>query len=184
YISGRTLKGLLVEACADIMESLKMMGKEVPWQKSAARLFGKAGSTASEESILHIGHAKLPDDLRRAIIREWVTADGNSPSKILNTMTSVRYQTAVDDVKQVAEANTLRSERIILKGIYFEALLAFSEKPLSEDLQLLSACIKAFYRAGSGVSRGRGRVKADLLDDDQKSILNDHFNLFKEAILA
>jgi len=184
YISGKTLKGLLVSSCADIMSSLKIMEKVDYWEPTSSRLFGKSGGTVEGGSILHIGDAKLPEDLRQILIYESETVGRISPEKILNIMTAIRYQTAIDDVTQVAQANMLRTERVVLKGMYFEAFLAFFEKPSDKDLQLLSACIKAFYRAGSGTSRGRGKLQADLLDNSKTSILDEHFTKFKEVVMA
>lgn len=183
YISGKTLKGILVNSCADVMESLRMMGKDKDWNTSALRLFGKSGSTLKNNSILHIGDATLPEDLRNVLMHE-LSLGSLSPDKILNAMTSIRYQTAINREMGVALKKSLRAERVILKGMYFESALFFLDEPSQNDLELLAAVTKAFYRAGSGVSRGRGKVKSDLLDANMNSILENYFALFKKAVIA
>ena len=183
YISGKTLKGLLVASCAEIMTSLKTMNKDVIWHEAAARLFGKAGSTEMEEAALHVGDAKLPADLHQALIHDWAVDKKMKPEEILDTMTAIRSQTKIDEETQAAANGSLRSDRVILKGMYFEAVLVFDGKPQKEELELLSACVKATYRAGSNVSRGRGRLIANLLDGNRKSILCEYFDGFKEEAL-
>src|SRR4051812_48874629 len=56
YLHGRTLKGLLVESCADLLFALGKSTDE--WKEAAAALFGLAGSR-HEQGILYLGHAQL-----------------------------------------------------------------------------------------------------------------------------
>ncbi len=183
YISGKTLKGLLVASCAEIMMSLKKMNQDAAWCEPAGRLFGKAGSSEVGQALMHVGDAKLPWDLRQALLYDWVEYKKMRPEEILDSMTAIRSQTKVDEETQAAANGSLRSDRVILKGMYFEAVLVFDDKPQKEELELLSACVKATCRAGSNVSRGRGRLIAKLLDGNRKSILCEYFNKFKEEVL-
>ena len=66
FLRGRTLKGLLVEECANIAFALTQTNKQPPkWLEQAARnLFGNPGSKLDDDGLLHIGHAMLPETLR------------------------------------------------------------------------------------------------------------------------
>src|SRR5690606_19509470 len=63
FIKGRTVKGLLVEACADLLYSLKGFSGEAhdTFEEAAESLFGKPGSTIRDTGKLHVGRATLPD---------------------------------------------------------------------------------------------------------------------------
>lgn len=78
----------------------------------------------------------------------------------------------------------LRTVRVILRGTPFEAYLDFSAPPSQDDLALLAACVKAFRRAGTGRNRGRGRLKAELLDRSGRPITEEHFKVFREGVLS
>ncbi len=60
---------------------------------------------------------------------------------------------------------TLRALRVILRETTFEAKLTFVQPSEVQDLALLTACILALRRAGTGRNRGRGRLRAKLCRD-------------------
>jgi hypothetical protein len=48
----------------------------------------------------------------------------------------------------------------------------------------LAACVKALRRAGTGRNRGRGRIKAELYDDQGQPVTDEHFKDFQKAVGA
>src|SRR6266567_1733699 len=68
FVRGRTLKGLLVEECANLLFALQTAGSlALPTlEKSAGRLFGRPGSDLESAALLHFGPALLPQQLHEA----------------------------------------------------------------------------------------------------------------------
>src|SRR6185295_15774685 len=62
FLRGRTLKGLLVEECANLLFALE--GQQSPviaeLERAAHFLFGRAGSTPEDDASMHVSAAQLP----------------------------------------------------------------------------------------------------------------------------
>jgi CRISPR/Cas system CSM-associated protein Csm3 (group 7 of RAMP superfamily) len=179
YLGGRSLKGLLVCECAEILTALPEAIR-LRWEKAAQRLFGNPGSTLEDSALLFIGDAQLPGDLRTAIAHD-VQRGRIRREEVLESLTALRRQTAMDE-SGVPQEHTLRTMRVILRQTPFEAELRFAEKPTEDDLALLAACVKAFRGAGTGRNRGRGRLKAELLDTNHQQITDDCFAIFRKGV--
>lgn len=180
YINARTIKGILVEECADILHAMPSK-KRFLFTIGAQKLFGSPGEVIDHNPVLQFGNAYLPDDFRQYLrsdldsrIQREISSKGDVYSKvnrinreyqnsILHSLTSIRTQTAIDD-DGVAREHSLRAIRVILRQTYFEAELMFTgtDEEKLETLPLLSACIKSFRRAGSHRNRGLGKLKAWL----------------------
>lgn len=179
YLGGRALKGLLVNECADLLAALLDV-IQPRWEKAAQRLFGSPGSTLEDNAFLSISDAQLSSDLRAAIAQD-VRRKTVKREEVLESLTALRRQTAIDE-NGVAKASSLRTMRVILRETPFEAALHFTEEPTDDDLALLAACIKAFRRAGTGLTRGRGRLTAELLDGSRQPITKEFFAKFRLGV--
>lgn len=182
FLGGRALKGMLRDACNDILYSLKLQGKDSSWYGSANNLFGNAGSSDSNQALLHIGDSKLPEDLRTAVEIE-VKRGNLIREQVLGSLTSIRHQTAIDISTGAPKKETLRSIRVILRDTPFESRLLFSKPPSDRDLALLAACIKAFRRAGTGRNRGKGEISALLCDESDSNVTESLFARFQQEVL-
>ena len=181
YLGGRTLKGLLGEECANILFALECQGQAHPWKDVAKRLFGNPGSQDTDQSLMHVGDARLPENLRQAV-RQGVERGELTREQVLHSLTAIRRQMAVDAKTGAPRKETLRATRVILRETPFEAALTFLTDPTPDDLALLAACVKAFRRAGTGRNRGRGEVEAWLYDAQGRDVTNEHFTRFQQAI--
>lgn len=181
YLGGRSLKGLLVGECAEILAALpgNVRGR---WEKAAQRLFGNPGSGLQDNALLSVGDALLPSDLRAAIVQD-IAREKVRPEEVLGSITALRHQTAMGETGVPLE-HTLRTIRVILRRTPFEAQLSFLEDPTEDYFALLAACVNAFRRAGTGRNRGRGRLKAELLDASRQSITKEHFTVFKNEVIG
>jgi hypothetical protein len=113
--------------------------------------------------LLHIGHAQLPQTLRDAIATD-VEAGRLSANDILESLTAIRRQTAIDD-SGAPERESLRAMRVLLRDLPLQADLT-SEAPISDHHRaLLVACALGLRRAGIGRNRGRGRLGKMQLHD-------------------
>lgn len=182
YLRGKTLKGLLVEECVNILYSLHKQPATVEpdFYESATRLFGQPGSRDEASTGLRVSDARLPEALRRVIQTE-VEQKRLKPAEVLEALTDIRYQTAVDETGK-PETGSLRATRVILRETVFEAEVSLapldSNTPISDrDRGLLAACVKAFRRGGINRNRGAGRLSAALWQNgtDQTEALFGHF---------
>jgi hypothetical protein len=179
YLGGRALKGLLVSECAGIWAALPEHIRP-RWERAAQRLFGNPGSGTGDSAMLAIGDARLPEDLRLAILHD-IQRGKVKREEVLASLTALRRQTAMDETG-VPKEHALRTTRVILRQTPFDAELCFAEEPKKDDLALLAACVKAFRRAGTGLNRGRGRLKAELLDASRQPITDRYLAIFREGV--
>lgn len=158
-VKGRTLKGLLVEACADLLYSLEMHTPALATEleNSAARLFGQPGSTIEDTGSLHVGRATLPDDLIQT-----VQNTSFSPPDVLAAMTAIRHQTAVERKTGKPSTASLRATRTVIRETVFLAPLTITGFIEEVDLDLLAACAATVRRAGKNRTRGIGRIECTL----------------------
>ena len=172
FLRGRTLKGLLAESAEDLIFAFEQPGSN-KWAKIREKLFGAPGSSLDEAGILHVGDAKLPENLRRLIWREVKVGslkrdDMDASDEIFSMLTGIRRQTAMNHHGAPA-SDSLRSMRIILRGAIFEAELSLAyqgEETSTDDYWvLLTGAVLGLRRAGTGRNRGRGLLKATLVDE-------------------
>ena len=190
YLDGRTLKGLLNEECANVIYSLEQQWGEVKlsrWYEAAERLLGGPGSTLDDDAQLRIGPARPPADLVDAVRQAVESRDASlTPADILDSLTSIRRQTAVSAETGVPDRGTLRAMRVVLRDMPFEAKLTFPGESTPDDLSLLASCIVGLRRAGTGRNRGRGRLQATLHADagdgpgDETTL--EHFDRFAREV--
>ena len=186
FLSGKAVKGILVNECADLLAVLP--GKR--WQDAANRLFGTPGQLDDNGSLLRVGDARLPADLREALTadlqsrlkkeedranssdlsRRKAQVESGFREEILSTLTAIRSQTAIEE-NGVAKDRSLRSRRVILRETPFEVELVYlGEDNIADDQALLAACVAAFRRAGTNRNRGLGKLRAHLEDENHQSI--------------
>jgi hypothetical protein len=182
FLRGRTLRGLLVEECANIVAVLPE-GKRQRFDSAAKRLFGAPGSGLGTEGRLIVGAAELPQGVRQAATAV-VEAKQIHPTAVLDSLTAIRRQTAVDD-SGAPDEGSLRSMRVILRQTQFVANLHFTPGGKQDEddraLALLAASVMALRRAGTGRNRGRGRLQAYL---ESEAYTADQFNRFRQMVMG
>jgi len=170
YIRGRTIKGLLVEECANIFHILPG-NQQQALSDTAHYLFGSPGSSVESQGGMYIGPACMPEELRKAVLFA-VKEEGLRPTEVLSTLTDLRQQTAVDNTRGVPDDGSLRTMRVLRRGVKLQATITFNKSISDEDpeLALLSACIAAWRRGGTSRNRGRGRLRAYLNSPEQQTV--------------
>jgi len=184
FVRGRTLKGLLVEECANLLFALQTADSPTlsVLEKSAVRLFGRPGSDLDSAALLHFGPALLPQQLGEAV-RYGIDRNELKPADVLESLTAIRRQTAIDEERAAPEKGSLRSMRVVLRETSFFAWLDFVEDPEEDDLALLAACALSVRRGGIGRNRGRGRLNLRLLDEQGSDVTTrPHFERFKQLL--
>jgi CRISPR/Cas system CSM-associated protein Csm3 (group 7 of RAMP superfamily) len=173
YLPGRTLKGLLVEECSNLvftLEQQQRLSQKVldDFRKAAFFLFGQPGSTLTDDALMRVGDAQLPKALRAAIEAD-VKAERLDRMTVLESLTAIRRQTAMEP-SGIPERGSLRASRVILRNTSFISELAFEQAPDPDAKALLAACALSLRRAGVGRNRGRGRLTASLHDPQQNDV--------------
>lgn len=164
-IKGRTIKGLLVESCADILYALQADDENPALDEymiAAQKLFGVPGSTLADMGCLHVGTAQLPKDFRQFVGAK----DRYDPAAILGAMTTTRHQTAVDPTTGKPLDGSLRTTRVVIRGTFFYTPLQSSRHLNPIDYQLLAACAAGVKRGGQNRSRGQGWLEVKLIEID------------------
>jgi len=161
FIRGRTLRGLFRDSWLSMYPCFPAL------QEAAVRVLGK--NRALDESCrLRIGDALLPRAVReaaRAAIERQVHP--LSADEILRALTTIRYQTAEERESGAPAETTLRSSRVVLRGLYFDAPLEWLDGylPRRDELRVLALCALATRHGGLTRNRGRGHVLVTLDGD-------------------
>ncbi len=172
YLRGRTLKGLLAEEVDNTVFSLYQISQNSKQQfdYSAVRaarhaLFGRPGSGLTNSGALHISNAQLPENIRSVVAQSNLNRE-----QVLRSLTRVRRQTAIDR-SGIANSGSLRSMRVINRETPMEATVSIPTELSDWQFALLAAGVLALRRGGTGRNRGRGKLRADLLDTNGKSVI-------------
>ncbi|MEM1255933.1 MAG: RAMP superfamily CRISPR-associated protein [Cyanobacteria bacterium P01_H01_bin.21] len=178
YLRGRTLKGLLSEECDNLITCLSEEAQRQYWNRVACQLFGRAGSSLDTIAKAHFGDAQLPDDLRTAVAHQ-VRNEQFTRAEILESLTTIRRQTAIDPQTGVPDEGSLRSLRVALQELTFTATLLIDNDTLDSDIKmdhllaLLTVGASALRYLGNGRNRGRGHVRCCLLNESRKPLSKD-----------
>lgn len=155
YIPAKRLKGCLREACLELMEFGAVGGEEYE------SLFGREGNQSSRFTL---GNAYLEeyeamiDDVRS--VKDSVLTH---PQRVLGLYTYVRTQTAMTP-EGAAKENSLRTIRVVKKGLVFEADLQTGEK----EAKLLRDIAGMVRHIGMGRTRGLGLIQMQVISEEQK----------------
>lgn len=169
FVRGRTLKGLLVEECANILYAVSNDRLE----EAARLLFGQGGSDLGSAGVLHIGNAELAPELRATVL-SGVTTGQIQPNDVLELFTGIRRQTAFNEETGTPADKTLRASRVLLRDTKLTATVEINADN-ADAMALLWACTAGLRRGGTGRNRGRGRLEAWLEDDKGKVDKSGHF---------
>lgn len=150
-LRGRTLKGLLVEEVANILNHLERAPG--PWRRAADQLFGIPGNDKPGVLAFSDGFVGAPQ--------------GTDERELFEALTLVKKQTRIDGETGAAEDGSLRSTRLVRSGLTFKNRIAFSAALDGYGCGLLAAATKALRRAGLNRNRGWGEISAKLLYQGQ-----------------
>ncbi|MDD3925071.1 MAG: RAMP superfamily protein [bacterium] len=163
FLGGKTLRGLLRDSWLSMWHCFPEL------IEAAERVFGLEADT-EERSILWIGNAVVDKDTR-----QWVeTAEmrNNHPiplMAVLEAFTDVRQQTSEERGTGVPAKTTLRSVRVLIRGLTFHAPLFWIATPGADDIRCLALTLLATRHAGLARNRGRGHVLLSLNGELEKT---------------
>ncbi|GIX46055.1 MAG: hypothetical protein KatS3mg131_0266 [Candidatus Tectimicrobiota bacterium] len=152
-LGGKALRGLLRDSW------LSMQAYFPDLHGAACRVFGPHGDL-DETAILRIGDAIVEPAARAYFVaaseREHHPLDR---ATILEALTDIRSQTAEERSTGAPARRTLRTVRVVLRGLKLVAPLLWLAKPDAKDCQCLALAALATRHGGLGRNRGRGHLR-------------------------
>lgn len=167
--------GLPVIPAKRIKGALREVGKElVDWgvveEAQLAALFGSAGQATS--AILQVYDAHLYGIPGYGIIEDYEELcsqlkrqDQLKANDVLAQFTDVHTHTAIDGATSIVDTGTLRSIRVVNKGITMRCKLELAEDDNTLAVaveETLRMCVKGLRQLGLANTRGYGEVKCKL----------------------
>lgn len=177
--------GLPVIPAKRIKGALGEVGKELlDWglieEEQLADLFGLAGQASSGRLQVYDAHlydipgyGKIEDyeelcsQLKRHQLKE---------NEVLTQFTEIRTRTAIDIDSSVAKTGTLRSMRVVNKGIGFRCRLELADDGGADAAAIeetLGMCVKGLRQLGLASTRGYGEVRCELSPLKEYKLLED-----------
>jgi len=176
-IPAKTLKGLLRESAQEVLELTEHSGLEKNNNKKHAwleQLFGKEG--VGGQGRISIQTAQVTHLKDQEFQRKEVEENRDIlPEEALDYFTRIRYQTAIDDLG-IANKGSLRSARVLQKGVTFESEI---DGLNGQDQQLIYLACLNLRRAGTNRNRGWGHVKTELISHKTVNI-DDALEVIKQ----
>jgi CRISPR/Cas system CSM-associated protein Csm3 (group 7 of RAMP superfamily) len=151
-IPGKRVKGLLREQA----ELIKDHGLEKP---DIDVYFGKQGMTDKSIEYLSGDNFYLPDyNSNQQYLKYLIQAGKISRSEVISHFTTLRMMTRIDD-DGIAADTSLRTFRVLKKGLLFEGCLNFDEK----HFEVFKDVCALTRRIGSLRNRGLGHIQCTLI---------------------
>lgn len=154
YIAAKRIKGCIREA------ALEMKEFGIITQGEYEEVFGGEGCRTSAFSLSNA----YPSDYENTVnaLKKCPFKDLKSPQNVLNQYTGTRTQTAVDLETGVADKNSLRTIRVIQRGLTFEAVCSWNKKVSRPEI--LGQAVSLVKHMGMSRTRGLGLVNMKVLD--------------------
>lgn len=170
YIPAKRIKGCIREA------ALEMVELGIIRDDQYEKIFGKEGYQSAKVSI---SNAYMKDYASTVSALKQCKAKGlKSPQNVLSQYTSTRTQTAVDMETGVADDNSLRTLRVVNKGLIFEADCDI--KCHGEEKEILKQAVSLVKHMGMSRTRGLGLVDLKLSEEKEEPIA--HVKIEKEQL--
>ena len=162
YIPAKRIRGCIREA------GLEMLEFGLISQQEYEEVFGKEGN---RNSAFSLSNAYISDyeEVTEALQKTPFT-ELKSQQNVLDQYTATRTQTAVDLRTGVADKNSLRTIRVVRKGLTFEADCNWKSKVSKGDSEkafrpeILGQAVSLVKHMGMSRTRGLGLVRMKLSD--------------------
>ena len=163
YLPGRRVKGLLRESAEEVLEMFDEAGINSVTRDSMKKLFGTPGNMLVPNC--RVNNFYLRD---YKILKQWIKWGATkysiffSKDIIENVFTEIRQQTRVDK-NGVAKENSLRTKRVLKKGLVFKGNVSIEDD--KGFLKLFVFSCANLRRIGSDRNRGLGKVNCTVRKD-------------------
>lgn len=169
YIPAKRIKGCLRESALEVAEMCELSKLDVKMTGRVNDLFGDVGNIRS--APLEFSNCYLKDYI---LSKKWLEWANDAQKKVLskeiivNTFTSIRQHTAIDNYG-IAKEHSLRTYRVLKKGNVFFGKICFNN--IDESLfKFLVYSIKNMRYLGTNRNRGLGSIRCELLDSENNNL--------------
>lgn len=174
FIPAKRIKGLL-------RDSLKEL-KDTAAGINSSHIDGIFGIKGSDKPAPVYFSNLYP--LNYASIKEWaeyyVKEKYISPEEIRSQYTNIRTQTKLNE-KGTAEEHSLRTIRVLDKGLVFEGEISAECREI--EVKLLSLAAANLKMLGTKRNRGYGRIKAEIYDN-KMSLFEKYFKSEEDLCIS
>ncbi|CCP24818.1 MAG: hypothetical protein GXW90_09255 [Tepidanaerobacter acetatoxydans] len=157
YLPARRLKGCLRESAKEVLEMMECAGIKKFESQIIDKVFGCSGDATGAGIVFN--NLYLPNYKDVYDWCKWALQECNSavsPEIIVNSFTSIKQQTSINN-EGIADDKSLRTFRVLKRGIEFEGAVNIKEED-KEAVDLLAlACLNLRY-IGTMRNRGYGKI--------------------------
>ncbi len=168
-IPGKRVKGIL-RAEAELLNKYQPIAIQ-PWNDNSKKtaieiLFGDAGITDKNTEYLSVSNFTLPDyEANKTYLKFLIQENEISRSEVIAHFTTMRMMTRIDE-DGIAENTSLRTFRVLKKGLVFEGELTFD----SDYLDKFKSIVALTRRIGSMRNRGLGQIQCRLIENSKPDV--------------
>ena len=168
-LPGKRLKGLLRDAATELLGILQPVNRD----QLLSSLFGDSGADASA-GVIYPDFRLLDYQDTAGCLRYFQSVCGTviHPESVLSVMTDLRRQTSIDPATGTAKRTSLRTMRVLRKGVTFYGEIQYDQLP-DEALELLRLSILFLRRIGTKRNKGLGMIACTLVDCDHQKLVTD-----------
>lgn len=155
YIPAKRIRGCMRECAVELSD----WGENIPIEK----IFGGKGCAASQAAV-RIGDACLEDyETMKTLAQEHEETILFHAQNILKHFTYLRVQTSLNYETGVANETSLRTMRVVNKGLKFFAEVRIRDGEMEKEYEkALRKCCAIFTEMGVARTRGLGQVRVTL----------------------
>lgn len=162
-IPGKRVKGILRDE-TELLTKYKpivIQPKDDGNNKTAIEiLFGKAGLTDKNTKYLSVSNFVLREyEANKTYLKYLIQKGDITRSEVIAHFTTLRMMTRIDD-DNIATETSLRTIRVLKKGLIFEGELSFDPHYLEDFRSIISLT----RRIGSMRNRGLGNIQCQLIE--------------------
>ncbi len=174
YFPGRRLKGLIYESGLEVLEMLKLCGSDEYTMTDWQALFNHGQESGSQMIVpnLYLQDYEQQQGDWQLLMDSF--PDMFNPASVLESYTSIRYQTRIDRETGTAADTSLRNLRVVDAGQAFVGEIELRNGDM-KILELLALALQNLRQAGLKRNRGFGTVRCTMLQngkDIQETLIN------------
>lgn len=166
YFPAKRIKGLLYESALELIEMGRLSGMNIVDKAAVENLFGKkeTGAELFVHDFVLQDYANLRDSWGY-ILTKYNGLISNTD--VLESYTSTRFQTKIEQEKGVAADGSLHNMRVLDAGHKFtgEVEITSNEEKYIKVIVLAAANLRY---AGAKRNRGFGEIKCSVVDQDKR----------------
>lgn len=174
YFPGRRLKGLIYESGLEVLEMLELCGSSQYTLSDWQALFNHGRESGSQLIIpnLYLQDYEQQQEDWQLLMESF--PDMFNPASVLESYTTVRYQTRIDRETGTAADTSLRNLRVVDAGQVFVGEIELCNADM-KMLELLALALQNLRQAGLKRNRGFGTVSCTMLQkgkDIQEALIS------------